>query len=208
MDGVLVEAKEWHYDAFNQALELFGYKISPEEHLTTYDGLPTSKKLKILSKEAGLPIQLHSFINKMKQIYTMQIIHAQCKPCFIQQYALSKLKNMNYKLAVASNSIRETVEVMMQKTQLLCYLDYILSASDITYPKPHPEIYLKSIEALGLTPKECLIVEDNENGIKAAIASGAHVLTVKNVSDVNLENILNKIRLVKSSIKNKEISYS
>jgi beta-phosphoglucomutase len=62
MDGVLVEAKEWHYKALNRALELFGYQISRYDHLTTYDGLPTSKKLEMLSLESGLPKELHKFI--------------------------------------------------------------------------------------------------------------------------------------------------
>ena len=58
--------------------------------------------------------------------------------------------------------------------------------------KPDPEIYLTAIEKLGFLPKECLIVEDNDNGIKAAIASGAHVLVVHEVSDFNLFNILDR----------------
>ena len=49
MDGVLIDAKEWHYNALNQSLSLFGYSISLEDHLTTYDGLPTKKKLEMLT---------------------------------------------------------------------------------------------------------------------------------------------------------------
>lgn len=195
MDGVLIEAKDWHYEALNRALRLFGYEISRYDHLTTFDGLPTRKKLEILSLESGLPRELHAFINEMKQAYTMEIVHAQCKPRFVHEYALSTLKSMNYKLVVASNSIRHTVEVMMQKARLASYLDQMLSASDVSCPKPDPEIYLTAVSRLGLSPKECLVVEDNENGIKAAAASGAHVLTVREVNEVNLDNILNRIRL-------------
>lgn len=71
MDGVLIDAKDWHYEALNQALELFGYKISRYDHLVTFDGLPTKKKLEMLTIEKGLPKGLHKFINHMKQIYTM-----------------------------------------------------------------------------------------------------------------------------------------
>ena len=194
MDGVLVEAKDWHYEALNRALRLFGYEINRYDHLTTYNGLPTSKKLKMLSLECGLPEELHGFINEMKQVYTMEIVHAKCKPCFVHEYALSKFKAMGYKLAVASNSIRPTIEVMMQKTQLNGYLDQIISASDVSHPKPDPEIYLKTIAKLGLMPTECLVVEDNENGIKAATASGAHVLKVREVDEVNFDNILAQIQ--------------
>ncbi|MCD5994697.1 HAD family phosphatase [Pseudomonas sp. CDFA 602] len=193
MDGVLIEAKEWHYNALNKALNLFGYNISRHEHLTDYDGLPTSRKLDMLSVERDLPTGLHAFINEMKQLYTMEIVHGQCKPTFVHQYALSSLKNLGYKLAVASNSIRNTVEVMMDKADLSRYLDLQLSNEDVSRAKPAPDIYTKAIFDLGLTPEECLIVEDNENGIKAARASGAHVLVVTETSDVNLTNILEKI---------------
>ena len=199
MDGVLIEAKDWHYEALNQALQLFGYEISRYDHLTTYDGLPTSKKLEILSLESDLPRELHPFINEMKQNYTMQIVYAKCKPRFIHEFALSSLKAQGYQLAVASNSIRHTVEVMMEKARLDIYLDKIVAATDVAKPKPDPEIYLTTIAKLGLTPQECLIVEDNENGIKAATASGAHVLVVREVEEVNLTNIQARITQIEAN---------
>jgi beta-phosphoglucomutase-like phosphatase (HAD superfamily) len=196
MDGVLIEAKEWHYDALNKALNLFGYNISRHEHLTAYDGLPTSRKLDMLSVERDLPVALHGFINEMKQLYTMEIVYAQCKPTFVHQYALSSLKKLGYKLAVGSNSIRNTVQVMMDRANLDQYLDLQLSSDDVVLAKPAPDIYIKAINHLGLKPEQCLIVEDNENGIKAALASGAHVLVVAETGDVNLNNILDKIEAV------------
>ncbi|OOV89099.1 HAD family hydrolase [Pseudomonas sp. MF4836] len=194
MDGVLIEAKDWHYEALNKALNLFGYTISRHDHLTTYDGLPTSRKLGMLSVELDLPVELHSFINEMKQVYTMEIVYGLCKPTFVHQYALSALKKQGYKLAVASNSIRNTVGMMMEKARLDQYLDLKLSNEDVENPKPAPDIYTLAIRSFGLSPEECLIVEDNENGIRAARASGAHVLVVENVEDVNLENITNRIQ--------------
>lgn len=196
MDGVLIEAKDWHYEALNKALNLFGHNISRHEHLTTYDGLPTSRKLDILSVERDLPVELHQFINEMKQMYTMEIVYAQCKPTFVHQYALSSLKSQGYKLAVASNSIRNTVEVMMEKSRLDQYLDRKFSNEDVPNAKPAPDIYIKAIESFGLLPEECLIVEDNENGIRAARASGAHVLVVEDVADVNLDNITARIEQI------------
>jgi HAD superfamily hydrolase (TIGR01549 family) len=143
----------------------------------------------MLTLEMGLPKELHHFINEMKQMYTMELVHSLCKPKFIHEYALSTLKAKGFKLAVASNSIKDTVQVMMQKAHLDRYLDLMLSASDVVFPKPNPEIYLTAIQRLGFSPSECVIVEDNENGIAAARASGAHVLEVHEVDDVNLMNI-------------------
>ena len=196
MDGVLIEAKEWHYEALNRALEIFGHRINRHDHLTTYDGLPTKKKLEILSIESDLPRDLHDFINEMKQNFTTEIIHTQCKPTFCHEYALAKLKAMGLKLAVASNSIRHTVELMMEKSHLTRYLDVMLSNQDVTHGKPDPEIYIKAMEKLGVAPHECLVVEDNENGIRAARASGAHVLVVREVTDTNFDNIHKEIQTI------------
>jgi len=193
MDGVLIDAKDWHYDALNKALAIFGITISRMDHLTTFDGLSTSQKLKMLSKLYSLPEELHGFINEMKQQYTMDITNQLCKPIFQHQFALSKLKEDGYKLAVASNSIRNTVEVMMEKSCLMPYLEFLLSNQDVVNAKPAPDIYIKAINDLGFQPEECVIVEDNDNGIKAARASGAHVLKVETVNDVTLENITNFI---------------
>lgn len=189
MDGVLIEAKNWHFKALNRALKLFGFEISHDDHLTTYDGLPTSRKLEMLSNEYNLPKELHSFIEEMKQAYTMEIIHTECKPRFIHEYALSKLKESGYKLALASNSIKKTVEMMMTYSCLDKYLEITLSNEDVERAKPYPDIYLKAIDLLGLKAHECLVVEDNEKGIQAAKAAKAHVLEVKEVTDVTLNNI-------------------
>jgi beta-phosphoglucomutase len=193
MDGVLIEAKDWHYEALNRALRLFGFEISRYDHLTTFDGLPTKRKLQILSAEHDLPAKLHDFINEMKQQYTMELVNALCKPRFNHEYALSRLRAQGYRLAVASNSIRSTIEVMMQRAALEQYLDFTISNQDVTRAKPDPEMYTLAITRFGLTPQEVLIVEDNENGVRAAIASGAHVLQVQDVDEVTYQNIARRI---------------
>ena len=201
MDGVLIDAKDWHYEAMNKALNLFGYTIERYEHLTSFDGLPTSVKLEKLSVEKGLPRSLHKFINEMKQRYTMTEIHNKCRPVFIHEYALSRLKSEGYKIAVCSNSIRRTIETMMEYAGLSSYLDLIMSNEDVKKSKPNPEIYLTAMERFGLKPEECLICEDNENGIKAAESSGGNLMKIKTVSDVNYTNIRNRINELEGGVK-------
>lgn len=194
MDGVLIDAREWHYESLNSALSIFGLEISRYDHLVTFDGLPTKEKLEMLSLEGGLPYKLHQFVNDLKQQYTLEIIYAKCKPVFHHRYALSKLRSEGYKIAVCSNSVRKTIEIMMQKSGLAPYLDFFLSNQDVEKGKPDPEMYLKAMERLGLKPEECLIVEDNDKGIKAAIASGGYLLKVENPDDVHYFNIKSRIR--------------
>ena len=194
MDGVLIDAKEWHYEALNRALGLFGYTITRYDHLVTYDGLPTRKKLEMLSREQNLPVELHSFINEMKQRYTMEIVHSKCKPVFNKEYAMSRLKADGYKIGVASNSVRNSIVTMMDMSDLSKYIDVIVSNQDVKEGKPNPEIYLKAIDGVGVKPEECLVVEDNINGIKAGQAAGAYVMQVETVNDVTYDNIMRSIR--------------
>ena len=200
MDGVLIEAKDWHYEALNRALGLFGMTISRYDHLVTYDGLPTTKKLEMLSRERNLPASLHPFLNKMKQQYTMELVLNKCKPVFYHEYALSRLRIDGFRLAVCSNSIRTSIEVMMDRSNLAKYLEFIISAQDVSIGKPNPEIYNLAISRMMLKPEECLILEDNEHGIQAAVASGAHLMRIHSVEDVNYQNIKGRIQEIESSL--------
>src|SRR3990167_11543799 len=74
LDGVLVETRELHYEAMNRALAKFGYTITRDEHLSTYDGLPTRKKLELLSQHKGLALDLYDEIWNEKQRQTREII--------------------------------------------------------------------------------------------------------------------------------------
>ncbi len=193
MDGVLIDAREWHYDALNRALGHFGLTISRFDHLVTYDGLPTRAKLEMLSRERDLPRRLHGFINELKQRYTMELVWQHCRPVFQHEYALSRLRADGYRLGLASNSIRSTIIEMMSKSALLPHLEVVMSNEDVEHGKPDPEIYLKTTAALGLDPQQVLVVEDNEKGVKAATSAGAHVLQVEEPADVTYARIVAEI---------------
>lgn len=194
MDGVLIDAKDWHYEALNRALGLIGMEISRVDHLSTFDGLPTRRKLEILGATHSLPRGLHEFINELKQRYTLEIVAMNCRPRFAHEYALAELKRAGYLLGVASNSVRASVETMMSMSQLERYFDVMLSNEDVDRAKPDPDIYLKAMDKLNVAPHETLVVEDNDHGIRAAKASGAHLMIVQEVTDVNLPALMAEIK--------------
>lgn len=193
MDGVLIDAKDWHYEALNRALGHFGYTISRESHLSTFDGLPTRAKLDMMAASRGLPSGLHEFLNALKQNYTLEYSNMRCKPVFNHQYALSRLKADGYLTAVCSNSVRQSVEEMMRLSALSGYLDLLMSNEDVTKGKPDPEMYNVAMEKLGVRPAECLILEDNDHGIEAAIASGGHLMKIGVPDDVTYRAIITRI---------------
>lgn len=192
LDGVLVDAKNFHYEAFNMALSLLKEDIiTEEEHLAKFDGLDTRKKLSKLTKERGLPENKHDEIWKSKQEATHRIIRDSINPSHHTRIAttLRRLKSDGYKVYCASNSIRSSVKLMLVRAGYMEYIDEYFSNEDVKSPKPHSEIYLKCMVNAGVNPQECLIVEDSHVGREAATKSGASVLGVASLKDVNILNI-------------------
>ncbi len=195
MDGTLIEAKNWHYLALNEALEIFGMTILEEEHLRLFDGLPTRKKLEILASERGLPEALFSLISDIKQERTLRLISKECFPRVEQLLLFQWLKENGLKVGVATNSIRQTATRMLENSGIFRYLDVLSTNEDVSHPKPHPEIYRNTASFLGIEPRECLVVEDNPYGVISAKEAGCQVVEVQSVEQVRiglLEGILGK----------------
>lgn len=191
LDGVLVDARELHYEALNRALATVDekYVVQRQEHLSTYDGLPTSKKLNMLSKNKGLPKELHNAVWKRKQEMTYKIISEEMEYDVRMRDVLRRLREDGYRICCASNSIRESVKMMLLKKGLLEYVEFIFSNQDVKHPKPSPEMYLKCMIKAGIGPKYTLIVEDSHIGRKAALSSGASLCAVRNPDDVTYEKV-------------------
>jgi len=187
MDGVLIDATEWHYDALNEALEIFGFEIEREEHLARFNGMTTKKKLEILSNERGLPRDLHEIISEVKQDRTLRIAANKCFPTAAHLILLSTLKNEGLKVGVVTNSIRMTTEFMLQYSGVSKFLDVLITNEDVGQPKPAPDGYLLAMKKLGSIPENTVVVEDGMHGIQAAKAAGARVVEVKDPSQVSLE---------------------
>jgi beta-phosphoglucomutase-like phosphatase (HAD superfamily) len=131
LDGVLVEARDIHYMALNDALRKMdeSYTINEKEHLSSYDGLPTSKKLMKLSKEKGLPLSFHKHVWKEKQKSTELVIPrvVKAEDHRVIAMTLRRLKADGYKIYCASNSIRSSVKLMLLKAGYMEYIDEYLS---------------------------------------------------------------------------------
>ena len=190
LDGVLVEAKNIHYDALNKALG--DYAISWNEHLSTYDGLKTFQKLDMLTKKNGLPIEEHQRIWEDKQKYTLQML-GELKPSKPISAAISSLSKSGYKIACCSNSIRKTVVTVLAKLDIIEYFDLIISNEDVLNSKPHPEMYWTAMSKMKCLPEETLIVEDSPYGLLAAARSKSYILRVKNPKEVTFANLTKKL---------------
>jgi len=190
-DGCLAELKDAHYNALNEALKSVDkkYIITPEQHITEFDGLSTYHKLEKLHRELGLSKDKIDEIFDLKQTLTEKAIDN----CIAKNEDListfSQLKSEGYIIYVASNAVRKTVVNGLKKIGMYDLIDQIFSNEDVKHTKPNSEIYLRCMVSAGVNPDETLIIEDSPNGKMAAAKSGASICDVDSISDTNYENI-------------------
>lgn len=197
LDGVLIDSRNLHYDALNTALSKVDqrYVISREEHLSIYDGLSTTKKLKMLADRKGLDPKFFDQIWNDKQKATLKIIRSMStNPKLIEYF--KEIKKLDYKIAVASNSIRETVKLSLCSLGIMPYVDFFISNEDVKRTKPYPEMYWACMTALNSIPPDTVIFEDSHIGREGALNSGAHLVPIKDAYDLDLDKLNDAISLL------------
>lgn len=200
LDGVLVDSRDMHYEALNRALSNIDekYVITRDEHLSLYDGLPTSRKLSMLTEKKNLPVDTHQQIWEDKQKVTLEIF-SKLDHDHELMYYFQQLKDKDYQIAVASNSIRNTVKLVLLKLGLLEFIDYYVSNEDVVRNKPFPEMYWKCMTACNALPKDTVIFEDSHIGRQGALDSKAHLVPIENRDNMSQEKIDEAISILSQS---------
>ena len=201
LDGVLIDSKDYHYHALNQALgEEFA--ISREDHVSIYDGLPTSRKLELLTQNKGLPVELYEQIWNKKQELTLKIFSESVSKDYELMGYFQQLVDAGYKIAVASNSIRNSVKIILLRLGLLEFVDVYVSNEDVVRNKPFPEMYWKCMTTLGALPNDTVIIEDSHIGRQGALDSKCHLIPVENRKDFNQSKV-DRIKKILNGTKKK-----
>jgi len=188
LDGVLVDACDWHYEALNRSLVSIGKPaISKEDHISTYNGLPTNIKLKMLDLDEAES----NTVWERKQQFTLNTIRERAKIDEVKIELLSHLRRKEIQIACVTNSIRQTAEAMLKYTGQYDYINLLVSNEDVERNKPYPDCYNYAIKKFNADPAYCLCVEDSPKGIEAAEASNARMVwKVENSQQVTLKNYL------------------
>ena len=188
LDGVLIDLKELHRDAYITAW----YQIHPHSPIDTkfhadhLEALPTKDKIAICNRILHTEAAVHP-VSTLKQLLTEQLL--------IDFTALSRpvtdtirwLKSQGHVLACCSNSIRKTMNIALQKLEILDQFDLILSNEDVSKSKPSPEIYLKAAAQFSVDPVDCIVFEDSVVGKQAASAAGCCVIPIINSHDITID---------------------
>lgn len=207
LDGVLIDSRDLHYHALNDALKKVGseYVISREEHLSVYDGLNTTKKLKLLTANKNLPPSAYDQVWRDKQTATFDLLKELTLDERLRMH-MQRLKENDIKIAVASNSIRETIKLSLLHIGVMDMVDYYVSNEDVLRTKPFPEMYWKCMTALNALPRNTIIFEDSHIGRQGALDSGAHLIPVKDMCDLTEDKIEEAIDTL-NGVKRKNIPW-
>lgn len=180
LDDLLVDCHISHIAAFNILLKPYGKKlesISPQIR-KTFVGRRVIDICEEIIKALKINVDLQKFYEKRQKIF-LNSVKKYAKAMPGMKKSLNLFHKNGYKIALASSGTVEYIDLILDKFKIRHLFDVIISGDCVKIGKPNPEIYLKAAEGLGLNPKECVVLEDAENGIAAAKAAGCKCIAVK-----------------------------
>ena len=176
LDGLMFNTEELYQEVGAELLRRRGYEFTPAL-LDQMMGRPSAIALQIMIDTHALKATVGELLAETDEIFP-GILKERLAPMPGLVELLAALEENNIPKGIATSSRRSFVEHVLGVFQFAPRFTPILTSEDITHGKPHPEIYLKAAEKLALPPSEILVLEDSQNGCKAAVASGAVTVAV------------------------------
>ncbi|HKK00914.1 MAG TPA: HAD family phosphatase [Desulfuromonadales bacterium] len=174
-DGVLVDTEGLYYRASAEALGELGIELSREEFIER--SLRQGESVFALAAERGHTATVVRTMQEKRNDRYAALLAEGIEPLRGVEEVLRALHG-RMRMAVVTSSRRRHFEIIHRHTGLLPYFDFVLTREDYHHAKPDPEPYLSALERSGLLPEECLVVEDTERGLRAAVAAGLRCLVV------------------------------
>ncbi|MEO0895446.1 MAG: beta-phosphoglucomutase family hydrolase [Bacteroidota bacterium] len=177
LDGTLADTMPVHVAAWALVGDAFGVTVEPQ---MIYDrsGMPTVKVTELLNQDYGW--DLDPGLVKQAKDKAYKEIKPQMGVGLIQPiFEVAKAYKGKLPMSIGTGSTRINAENTLLHLGIMDWFDPIITANDVTNHKPHPETYLKCAELMGLKPKDCIVFEDAEFGIKAALDAGMQVIDVR-----------------------------
>lgn len=174
LDGTLFDTREVNYRAYQEAVQLYGYRMDYKYYCEFCNGRHYLDFLPQITTDDKLI--LSDIHKKKKSIYRKYLGCARVNWSLID---MIKNNRSEYKTALVTTASKENAHDILERFDLMGIFDVILTCDDISKPKPDPEGYLKVMGIFGAKPEECVVFEDSEAGIEAARKAGAIVYIVK-----------------------------
>ena len=185
MDGTLVDNLAYHFKAFDAYIEREGFTLL-EPVTLKINGMHSNDIFPmLLGDEVVAEYGLDRLHHEKEAVYR-DLYRPHIKPIAGVIELMKAAKAAGVKCAIGSSGCRENVEMIIEGLGIADLIDASISGSDVTHGKPHPEIFIKAYEALGLKAEECVVVEDAITGIKAGVAAGCKCIAVTTTSSAEV----------------------
>ena len=173
MDGVLVDSEPLHFRSNQITLKKYCHVDLDYKYYRQYIGSTVTYMWKKITEDFQIENFTPEELNRKNDEILEELIRKEGYPPVKGAAELVRhLKEQGYLLAVASSSSRRKIENNMSALGIRDCFCVIVSGMELEHPKPAPDIFRKAVEELGLQPKDCLVIEDSCNGVKAAVAAG------------------------------------
>lgn len=178
MDGVLVDSEAFILEAARSMFSERGLSTHPED-FEPFVGMGENSYLGGVAKKYNLRIDIDRAKARTYEIFG-EIIRGRLRPLPGAIDFIARCRSKGLRLALATSADRVKMEANLREIGLATEtFDVLVNGLDVAHRKPHPEIYLTAAERLGLSPVECLVVEDALSGLDAAKAAGARCLMLE-----------------------------
>ena len=181
LDGVIVDTAHYHFLAWRRLARELGYDLTPADN-ENLKGVSRMKSLEIVLQLGGVTATDHEkdlMANKKNAWFNDYVERMMPEEIFpgVKQL-IRDLKKEGIKVGLASSS--KNAKTVIQLLRIQNEFDAIVDGTMIVHSKPHPEIFLRAADKLGVDPEECLVFEDAEAGVEAALAAGMKCVGVGN----------------------------
>ena len=205
LDGVITDTAEYHYKSWQSLADEEGLFFNREinEQLR---GVSRMDSLEIILDGKELPEKTKKEWTDRKNSYHQEYLEEITKENILDdmEAKLNNLKKRGYKIAVASSS--RNARKVLKNLQISDMFDTISDGNSVENAKPAPDLFLHTAEKLDLKPEECVVLEDAESGVEAALAAemkavgvgpqervGKAHLVYETVDAVDIEEIIEKL---------------
>jgi beta-phosphoglucomutase len=179
LDGVIVDTATFHYLAWKETAKGIGFDLTAEDN-EQLKGVSRMESLNVILRLAGITLsenQKLAFADQKNKRY-LQLVETLTPSATLPGAVayLQSLKNRGRYVALASAS--KNARRVLTLLKMATLFDAVIDGTMISRTKPDPEIFLKAAEALQLDPEICVVFEDAQNGIEAAIAAGMRAVGI------------------------------
>ncbi|AFK85726.1 MULTISPECIES: HAD family hydrolase [Thermoanaerobacterium] len=177
MDGVLIDSEPLHIQLEEEIFKEIGADISLEEHIS-FVGTTSHYMWEYVKNKCNVSFTVEELVEMDRKRYFDYISKhdGAVKPIEGVDELVKELYSREVRLAVASSSPIDVIELVVKKLHLNDYFCELVSGDFVKRSKPYPDIFLYAAEKLGVSPERCLVVEDSNKGVLAAKSAGMKVI--------------------------------